>query len=126
MQRPLGVSYGAATLQTERTYQQLNYPVSVDPEAIYEVGIDTNVSEAVLRNQIGNYMTVTSEAENASINGLSSMRCVFSSLTNSLTPESVVQIMGPTRRVQQGAAATNNRVLVKLVNTQLEPYVDAV
>ncbi len=96
--------------------------VSVDPETIYEA---TDSLDTVTDAKIGTMCAVIAENPSLVINRKSSMKtALFSSYTTPNTSAPVV-VIGAGKGVTNNAAASNCKVLVKLITGAFEPKIDA-
>ncbi len=94
-------------------------PVNVDPETLYEATAD---DQAAAIGNIGQYVVITAES---STTNLSNQKVDMSAATGTLTANHVFQVVGLPGRVTNIAAASNLKVIVKMLMSKLEPYVDA-
>jgi hypothetical protein len=98
-------------------------PVNVDPETLYEATGD----EAVTIDDIGKVCLITAESAATGVS-LSNQTVVTSTatLTIGVTGNYVFQIVALPGKVTNTTTALNRKVIVKMLMSKLEPYVDAV
>jgi hypothetical protein len=110
---PLGVAVHHATADRK-------IAVNVDPDTIYEV---TDSIRAATVDDIGMNIGLTNENANLTINGHSAMLAYLTSA--SATPALIrpLQVVGLARNTTN--SPNNFKLLVKVSNSSLEPFVDA-
>jgi len=94
-------------------------PVNVDPETLYEA---TTNDQAAAITDIGKYLVITAES---SATNLSNQKVDMSAAATTITVDHVFQVVGLPGKVTNIAAASNLKVVVKMLSSALEPYVDA-
>jgi len=91
--------------------------VNIDTETLYEATGD----EAAALTDIGLYVPITAESSTTS---LSNQKVGTSAATGTLTAAHVFQVVGLPGKVTNIAAASNMKVIVKMLMSKLEPYLD--
>lgn len=94
-------------------------PVNIDPETLYEATAD---DQAVAITDIGKVVVITAESSSSEV---SNQMVDVSAATGTITANHVFQIIGLPSKVTNVAAASNLKLIVKMVMSKLEPFVDA-
>jgi hypothetical protein len=94
--------------------------VNIDPDTIYEV---TDTIRAAVVGDIGMNIGCTNENANLTISGCSAMRAYLTSASATPALTRPLQVVGLSRSTTN--SPTNLKLLVKVSNGYLEPFVDA-